>query len=302
MPITSQPFESTAEVNGVRLFYQVTGNGFPIVFVHEYGGDYRSWTPQVSAFSRRFRCFTYSHRGFFPSECPPGIADFSQDQLIADLRSLFDVWEINSAHVVGFSMGASVALNFALRYPSLCRSLVATGCGGGVGSDHARLVEDADEMAALIEQLGMSGFADLYAEGPPRAAFKRKDPLGWALFRDQMKDHDRLGHINAVKGVIASRPTMFELEPQLVQLDVPTLLVVGDEDEAYLEPEMFLLHHIRRSGLAVIPQSGHTVNLEEPGLYNYLLGRFWDMVDADTWNTRPSVANPSLLPSKSKLR
>lgn len=296
MPSQAQPVNSHATVNGVRLFFEVAGTGFPIVFVHEYGGDYRSWAPQVSELGRRYTCYTYSHRGFYPSETPKDISDYSQDHLIADLRALFDVWEIEQAHVVGFSMGASVALNFAIRYPHLCRSLVATGCGGGTGNDHARLIEDANGMAALIEKLGMSGFADLYAEGPPRYAFKRKDPLGWATFRDQMKDHDPIGHINAIKGVIAGRPTMFELEPQLDQLNVPTLLVVGDEDEAYLVPELFLLHHIRPSGLAVVPQSGHTVNLEEPGLYNYLISRFFDMVEAGTWNTRPATASPSLLP------
>src|SRR4051812_33491358 len=102
----------TAHVNGVDLFYEDTGTGFPVVFCHEFGGDYRAWDPQVRAFGRLYRCITYSQRGFPPSSIPSDLESYSQDLLIEDLRDLVELLGVQRAHFVGFSMGGSVVLNF----------------------------------------------------------------------------------------------------------------------------------------------------------------------------------------------
>ena len=105
-------------LNGVELYYEDAGGSFPpIVFCHEFAGDYRAWDPQVRAFGRAYRCITYSHRGFPPSSVPDDPEAYSQDLLIEDLRALVEHLGLERAHFVGFSMGGNVVLNFALRYP-----------------------------------------------------------------------------------------------------------------------------------------------------------------------------------------
>ena len=165
-----------AALNGVDLYYEDTGDGFPVVFCHEFAGDYRAWDPQVRAFGRLYRCVTYSQRGFPPSSVPDDLEAYTQDALIEDLRALLTHLAIEQAHVVGFSMGGSVVLNFALRYPELCRSIAVVGTGAGA-TNRPRFEQDIDQVVDLIRTQGMRAFADRYAEGPTRLPFKRKDPL-----------------------------------------------------------------------------------------------------------------------------
>jgi pimeloyl-ACP methyl ester carboxylesterase len=117
----------TATINGVELYYEATGAGEPLIWSHEFAGDYRSWAPQVRAFARRYRVITYSNRGYLPSGVPEDPAAYSQEQLVEDLRGLLDHLGIARAHVGGLSMGGSVALVFSLTYPDRCWGVVVAG-------------------------------------------------------------------------------------------------------------------------------------------------------------------------------
>lgn len=277
-----------AQVNGVRLYYEVTGDGPPIVFCHEFAGDYRSWQPQVEAFSGTSRCITYSQRGYLPSEVPEDIDAYTQELLVEDLRGLLDHLGITRAHVVGLSMGGNVALNFALTHPDRCLTTVVAGCGAGtVGRE--QFERDTDQVVAYLRQYGMAAFATMYADGAARVTFKRKDRAGWELFRRQLAEHSATGSALAMAGVIRRRPTIVALKVRLNQLSVPTLLVVGDEDEPCLEPGLFMKREIATAGLVILPQSGHTINLEEPARFNQAVGDFHTAVDAGHWATRAEV-------------
>ena len=283
-----------AEVNGIELHYEESGDGYPVVFCHEFGGDYRSWDPQVHAFSRLYRCVTYSHRGFPPSSVPSRLEDYSQEHLIEDLRQLVsEHLHIQQAHFVGFSMGGSVVLNFALKHPELCRSIVVVGTGAG-STNRERFLEDIDDVVALIREHGMQRFAESYAEGPIRQAYKRKDPSGWSVFRDQLAQHAADGQAYSMQGVMLRRPTIFSLAGQLRELQVPTLVAIGDEDEPCVDVAVFLRRTIPSCGLLVLPQSGHAINLEEPATFNAEVLHFFQMVEADRWSRREAVTTAML--------
>ena len=284
----------SAPINGLEMYYEITGGGDPVVFCHEFASDYRGWEPQVRYFSRLYRCVTYSYRGFLPSEVPPNLEDYSQELLLEDLRGLFEHLGIEQAHIVGFSMGGSVVLNFGIHYPHLCRSIVAAGAGSGA-VNRPLFEKDVENVVELIRSRGIEGFAEVYAEGPSRQPFKRKNPQGWAEFRTRLAEHSAVGQAHTIVGVQRNRPTLYQLEKKFDALEVPTLILVGDEDEPCVEPGVFLKRHIRSSGLAFFPQSGHAVNLEEPALFNQLVEDFFHMVEAGKWATRGS-ASTSLLP------
>ena len=97
--------------DGVKLYYEEAGSGTPILFVHEFAGDYRSWEPQVRYFSRRYRCITYSARGYLPSEVPEGLEHYSQEHWREDVRSMLEGLKLPKAHIVGLSMGAFATLH-----------------------------------------------------------------------------------------------------------------------------------------------------------------------------------------------
>jgi pimeloyl-ACP methyl ester carboxylesterase len=285
-------------LNGVELFYEDSGASVarpPIVFCHEFAGDYRAWDPQVRAFGRAYRCITYSHRGFPPSSVPDDPEAYSQDLLIEDLRALVEHLGLEQAYFVGFSMGGNVVLNFALRYPSLCRGIVVVGTGAGT-TNRERFERDIEQVVELIGARGIDGFAETYAVGPTRLPFKRKDPHGWAVFRRQLGEHSSTGQALTMLGVMRRRPSIFALEAALHGLDVPTLLIIGDEDEPCVDPAVFLKRHIPSAGLLVLPQSGHAVNLEEPALFNAAVLDFFRQAEAGLWARRTGVTT-SMLPA-----
>ena len=283
-------------LNGVEIYYEDTGTGYPVVFCHEFAADYRGWDPQVRAFGRSYRCITFSYRGFPPSSVPESPEAYSQNQLIEDLRALVEHLEIKDAHFVGFSMGGSVVLNFAIRYPQLCRTIVVVGAGSGT-TNREQFERDIDRTVELLRERGIEGFAEVYGEGPTRLPFQRKDPHGYAVFRRQLADHSATGQALTMLGVIRQRPTIFALESQLHALDVPMLVIIGDEDEPCVDPAVFMKRHIPSAGLLVLPQSGHAVNLEEPALFNAAVLEFFRLAEADRWARRTSVTT-RMLPAK----
>jgi pimeloyl-ACP methyl ester carboxylesterase len=271
-----------ARVNGVELHYEEVGEGFPLVFSHEFGGGYRSWEPQVSYFARWYRCLTYNHRGFPPSAVPAEAGAYSQEILVEDLRALLGQLGIEQAHLVGLSLGGNVVLNLALRHPELCRSIVVAATGSGT-VDRERWARDMASNVETLRREGMDSFAERYGRGPTRVQLLRKDPAGFETFQQQLREHSAEGSARIVEGVIVARPTIFALEERLNALRVPTLVVVGDEDEPCVEPALFMKREIPAAGLAVLPRTGHTLNLEEPHLFNGLVADFLRTVELGRW-------------------
>lgn len=271
---------------GTRLYCEETGGGPPVIFVHEFGGDYRSWEAQVRYLSRFHRCITFNARGYPPSDVPADPGTYSQDIFVEDVRAVLDELGVDQAHLVGLSMGSASVLGFTLRYPQRARSMVLCGCGyGSVPAQREAWLRSNAEMAENIVQ-DPKATAEAYAHGPTRLPYKRKDPRGWAEFLAALEGLDPLGASLTLKGVQPSRPGVFELQTALATLDVPSLLVVGDEDEPALEPALFMKRTIPGAGLWMFPRTGHAVNTEEPALFNRALLEFFGSVDSERWPER----------------
>jgi len=132
----------------------------------------------------------------------------------------------------------------------------------------------------------MAAFAERYAHGPTRVQFQNKDPRGFAEFKQNLSGHDALGSANTQLGVQRERPSLYDLTEDMERLTVPTLLMTGDEDWPCLAPALLMKRHIATAGLVVLPNSGHTINLEEPEAFNQALGTFLAMVDSGRWPVR----------------
>lgn len=273
--------------DGVRLHFEETGEGRPILFIHEFAGDHRSWEPQIRSFSRRYRCITYAARGYPPSDVPSDPRAYSQDLAVADAVAVLDAAGIDRADIIGISMGAFCALHVGLRHHERARSLVIAGCGYGAHPDVRESFRDESEaIAAAFEAEGAAGIAPTYAVGPARVQFQNKDPRGWAEFARLLTEHSTEGSALTMRGVQRERPSLYDLADELRALRVPTLLIVGDEDEGCLDATLMLKRTIPTSGLAVLPRTGHTANLEEPELFNRLVGEFMTLVEGGRWGPR----------------
>jgi pimeloyl-ACP methyl ester carboxylesterase len=276
-----------APVNGVKLFYEETGQGLPLIFVHEFAGDYASWHLQVRFFARRYRTIVYNARGYPPSDVPEDPRAYSQDHAVDDIVGVLDHLGIAKAHVCGLSMGGYASLHFGLRYPQRALSITVAGAGyGSVAAERDRFRKDSEEVARRFEVDGMAKVAEFYTKGPTRVQFMDKDPHGWNEFYEQFAAQSARGHALTMRGVQMSRPSVYELEAGLERLEVPTLIVTGDEDDPCLEPGIFMKRKIRSAALVVLPRSGHTINLEEPEAFNRALLDFLTAVDAGRWPLR----------------
>jgi pimeloyl-ACP methyl ester carboxylesterase len=277
--------------DNVKLYYEETGSGIPVVFVHEFAGDFRSWEAQVRYFCRSYRCIAYNARGYPPSEVPADSEYYSQDRARDDIRALLDALSIDKAHIVGLSMGGFAALHFGFTYPQRALSLVIAGCGYGAAPDKRRQFSDEAEAAArMFEQAGMDKAAEAYALGPTRVQFQNKDPRGWKELVDQLREHSTEGAVHTLRGVQKRRPSLFDLVEQMKTMAAPTLIMTGDEDWPCLEPALLMKRTIPTAGLVVMPNAGHTINLEEPDAFNQHLADFLRAVDAGAWRDRDTRA------------
>ena len=289
--------------DGARLYYESTGSGFPLLFSHEFAGDYRSWEPQVRYFARRYRVIAYNARGYPPSDVPSDVGAYSQARAMHDIAQLLEALQVPQAHVVGLSMGGYATLHFGLNYPQMARSLVVAGCGyGSVAGDRQKFHQDTAQVAQRIERDGMPAMAAVYAKGPTRVQFEDKDPRGWQEFADQLAEHSATGAALTMRGVQGQRPSVYELESQMQQLQVPTLIVTGDEDEPCLEPGLFMKRAIPTAGLVVVPKTGHTLNLEEPEAFNRIVSDFLTAVESGRWQARnpASLSSSAILPAQQR--
>lgn len=282
--------------DGTRLYYEETGSGSLIVFVHEFAGDHRSWEPQMRHFGRRYCCVAFNARGYPPSDVPESVTAYSQARAADDIRAVVDHLGESRAHVVGLSMGGFATLHFGLRHPQAAHSLCVGGCGYGTEPDErGRFQEEADVIASAIASSGMAAFAERYAFGPTRVQFQNKDPRGFAEFQRMLAEHSALGSANTQKGVQRERPSLYALTDEMSRLTSPTLIITGDEDWPCLLPGILMKKTIPSAALVVLPNSGHTINLEEPDRFNQALGEFLAQVEGGRWPMRdPRAVSSSI--------
>ena len=288
-----------ADSSGVRLYYEEAGKGIPIVFVHEFAGDLRSWEPQVRHFSRTHRCIMFNARGYPPSDVPSK-SKYSQNIAADDIAAVMKHLGLSRAHVMGCSMGGYATLHFGFRHPRLALSLTSMGVGYGSDADkYQQFYDDNAEMANRFDTLGTQEAVKPYQVGPGRVQLQNKDPRGFREFCEQFAEHDATGSANTLRGVQMRRPSIYKLGAELRALKVPLHMITGDEDNACLEPGIFIKRNCLSASLSVVAGSGHAVNLEEPDIYNTITRAFIAQVDAGRWRPRdPRALNKSNLLKK----
>jgi len=273
--------------DGVDLVYETYGSGTPIVFVHEFAGHIESWEPQVRHFARQYQVITYNARGYPPSSVPPNVSSYSQNRAVADIIAVMDHLKVDKAHIVGLSMGGFATLHFGLQHPHRALSLCVAGCGYGAELEQQeQFKKEAEASAKMLLSQGMKAFVDKYAHGPTRVSFERADPHGFAEFKQQFYSHSALGSANTQLGVQRERPSLYNLKDKLAKLTVPTLILNGDEDWPCLKPGLMLKETIPSAALAILPNCGHTMNIEMPDEFNHVLGNFLTHAASGRWPMR----------------
>jgi pimeloyl-ACP methyl ester carboxylesterase len=272
--------------DGTRLYYEQAGFGPPVVFVHEFAADYRTWEPQMRHFARSHRCVTYSQRGYPPSDIPSDPDKYSQSHFRDDVIAVMDALKIDKAHIVGHSMGAATALHVGINFPDRCISVTAAGCGYGSSPDPKKVEESraiSRETGKMFAENTMAEGARRYADGPTRQSQKYKDPRGYAHFVEMLSEHSALGHSLTMQNLQAKRQTLYEMEDGLKFFKPPLLVIVGDEDEWCVDASIYLRRTVPTAGLLIVPRTGHTVTSEEPDKFNAALAELFADAERGRW-------------------
>lgn len=280
------PFATTRD--GIRLHYETAGRGKPLVFIHEFSGDARSWEAQMRFFARRYRCIAFNARGYPPSDVPRARSKYSWRIAVDDVADLLRHLRLRRAHIAGCSMGAYTALQFGIRHPAMALSV--TSLAAGAGSDpatRAAFLRSTEAHARLFESEGVAAALRLRGISPSRLPQKLKDPRGFAEFLRIHHGHSGTGLAGVLRGVQAKRPPVYALERQLRNYRPPLLVMCGDEDDGSVGPALFIKNTSRNARLWICPASGHTLNTEEPEQFNRVLLDFLTLVDSGRWQPRP---------------
>ena len=277
----------------VRLYYEEVGSGTPILFVHEFAADHTNWEPQMRYFSRGHRCIAYAARGYTPSDVPPSPDLYTYKHFYTDALAVLDHLNIQKAHFVGLSMGSYSSLHVALNAPSRMLSMTLAGVGSGSNLEHLDAWrQQCRETADQFEKLGAVEVAKVTREALARIPFLVKDPRGHADFYAALARHDSKGSANTMRSFQGGRPSIYTLAEAIRKVLTPALIICGDEDDACVEPSLFLKKQLPAAGLTFFPKTGHVLNLEEPALFNDMVQRFIALVEAGRWGVRDPRSMP----------
>ena len=273
-----------AAADGTSLYYEATGSGDPVLFIHEFAGNHRTWAAQVATLGDGHRCVAYSARGYPPSDVPAGNDAYGQDMAVADALAVLDGLDIEKAHIVGHSMGAYTALHVGIRHPERCLSVAALGCGWGSHPDERETARGlCEDIAKMFREEPIAESAAKYARFPMRHTFEAKDPDGFAAFEKILAGLSPEGAALTMLNLQRDRPTLWNMEEELKTFVPPLLVLVGDEDHPCLDGSLFLKRTVPTAALQIVPRAGHTITMEEPDIVNAALRDYFAAATDGTW-------------------
>lgn len=260
------------KANGVRIHYEERGSGTGMVWAHGLGGTWQEWERVMEFFQDRYRVVAYDARGHGHSEKPDKPEAYSQDIMVEDMRCLMDILDINKAIVGGHSMGANVALNFAFRYPERCIGLIPVGIGSG-SSDREWWGEWWEHLADTAEKEGIEAYVEEMQKLPAWGSAFTDPKMGKPLIQAELSNSP-IALTNIIRGIQRKRPSIFELGSKLEKLPMETLVVMSDGDAPVVECSRFMVEHIPRATLEVIPARSHWAHLEAPEQFIQAVDQF----------------------------
>jgi 3-oxoadipate enol-lactonase len=256
-------------LQGLALYYEVTGTGLPLLLIHGLGSSSRNWEKQVELFAKEYTVITPDLRGHGRSSRPPGpycIRDFAED-IVALIRTL----RVEPLHVVGTSMGGMVALELAIYFPELVRSLTIVNSYPEMRIDTLHKRMQVWRRSLFFGMLGMRGMGVLLS----RHLFPIPDKVGLRrLFIQRWAENDKRALRASARAILN-----WDVERYLGEIGCPVLVMASDRDYRPLEEKQAYATKMPNARMAVIEDARHAVALERPEEFNTVLGEFLAEMD-----------------------
>ena len=255
-----------ALLDSLETGYDDNGTGIPVLFIHGFPHNRSLWAPQLQGLPLHARCVAVDLRGFGESSAKP---PYSMDQYADDIVGLLDVLHIDKAVVAGLSMGGYVAFATWRRHAARVRGLILANTKAGADSEEARAKRRS--LMEVAREQGSGAIADSMITGMLGKSTRNRRPETTNTVHRMMASSPVDGVIGALQAMM-DRP---DSNPTLATIDVPTLIITGDEDAIIPVSESESMHAaIRNSTLEVITGAGHLTNLERPAAFNHIVSEF----------------------------
>jgi pimeloyl-ACP methyl ester carboxylesterase len=257
-----------AQVNGTSIYYEIKGDGFPLVLISGGGIlDRRGWDHQFEKFSASYRVIRYDVRGLGKSARPSGAFSHSKD-----LNALLKYLKIEKTHVVGLSVGGAIAIDFTLEYPQMVDHLVLAAAGL---SDDAKAESNLEALAALSDIAKKEGI-DRVIQLTINASFviSNKNQVGQDVVRKIYQDNADVFQSDFPVYRLWE-PTKPAAGQRLSEIRCPVLIIRGDNDSpAYAALTARIAKEITTAREVVITGGTHFLNLEKPAEFNRAVLQF----------------------------
>jgi pimeloyl-ACP methyl ester carboxylesterase len=248
--------------DGVEIYYEVHGDGPPLLLTHGYSSTSTMWQGQVAALSERYKLVLWDMRGHGQSDYPGDPSAYSEALTVADMAALLDAVGAEKAIVGGLSLGGYMSLAFYRAYPERVRALLIIDTGPGFKKDDARDAwnKRAYDTAERFEREGLDLLKSFSRE---RSTVTHRDASGLAL---------------AARGMLTQRDA--RVIESLIEIKVPSLIVVGADDTPFLAASDYMAAKIPGARKVVIPAAGHAVNIDQPQAFIDAVLPFLDSLEA----------------------
>lgn len=244
--------------DGVRLHYEVSGDGPPVLLTHGYSATCRMWDGQVEALKGRYRIITWDMRGHGESDYPDDPAAYSETATVEDMAAILRACSVDQAVIGGLSLGGYMSLAFNLAHPEMVRALMLFDTGPGFKKDEARAAwnENARARAARLDREGL-------------AALGSSDEVRMSRHRSAK------GLAGAARGMLSQADA--RVINSLEHIQVPTLVLVGSEDKPFIAATDYMARKIPLATRIVIQDAGHASNIHQPAAFNEAVERFLEL-------------------------
>jgi len=259
------PYATTDD--GVRLYYEEAGIGQPLVFVHEFAGDHRSWEPQMRFFARRHRCIAYAARGYTPSDVPAAPEAYSYLHFMRDAVAVLDHLKIAKTHYCGLSMGGMIGQTFALKYPGILQTLVLADTSSRIPPEVGPMWEERIKVA---QTQGMQPLVQPTLERWLTASYRSAHPETVARIGKLIADTPVPGYVGCCHAI-----PKLNLTARLKEIKAPIQIIVGADDQGTPVAMSQAIHdNAPGSRLDILPNAAHLSNIEQPAAFDRALAEF----------------------------
>ena len=254
----------TIKSNNINLNYEVNGDGQPLLLIHGLGSSARDWELQVTEFSKTYKVITFDLRGHGQSDKPPG--PYSMPLFSSDTAGLLRALGVESAHVVGLSLGGGIAFQLAVDSPALVRTMVIVNSAPELVVRTFKDQLGVWQRFAIVRLLGMRRMAEVLSK---RLFPNTEHALLRATFVERWAENDPRAYENAMRAMIG-----WSVTAKLGSIGCPTLVIAADQDYTPVALKEAYTRLMPNARLVVIPDAHHATPVEQPAQFNAVLAEF----------------------------